>query len=197
MKRILMLTIALAVCGAAGIAVAANDTSGKAKPGSAVARLNDQKGNFIGTVWLLPRPGGKLAVRASLSWLGEGFHGFHIHTVGKCEAPFTTAGAHLNPAGVAHGSHAGDLSPLAVGRNGTAWLEFQTDRFTVDELMDADGSAIVVHASPDNLANIPARYHSHTPDASSTTFGADSSTTGTGDSGDRIACGVVQRAPSG
>ena len=62
--------------------------------------------------------------------------------------------------------------------------------------MDADGSAIVVHASPDNLANIPSRYHSHTPDASSTTFGADTSTIGTGDSGDRIACGVVQRAGS-
>jgi superoxide dismutase, Cu-Zn family len=197
MKRALMLAIAVAVTCAAGIAVAANDTSGKAKPGSAVARLNDQKGNVIGTVWFLPRPGGKLAVRASLSWLGEGFHGFHVHAVGKCETPFTTAGPHLNPTAVAHGSHAGDLSPLAVGKNGTTWLEFQTDRLTVDELMDADGSAVVVHASPDNLANIPARYHSHTPDASSTTFGADASTAGTGDSGDRIACGVVQRGPSG
>jgi Cu-Zn family superoxide dismutase len=192
MTRVLMLLVTVAAC-AAGIAVAATEHAGKAKPGSAVARLSDQKGNFIGAVWFLPRPGGKVAVRASLSWLGEGFHGFHVHTVGKCETPFTTAGAHLNPAGVAHGAHQGDMPPLQVGKGGTTWVEFQTDRFTVDDLMDADGSAVIVHASPDNLANIPPRYHSHTPDASSTTFGADASTTGTGDSGDRIACGVVQR----
>src|SRR3954454_1840496 len=131
MTKALSIAVTAAALAAAVIAVAADGTSGKARPGSAVARLTDQKGNFIGTVWLLPRPGGKLAVRASLSWLGEGFHGFHVHTVGKCEAPFTTAGGHLNPAGAPHGLHAGDLSPLQVGKGGTTWLEFQTDRFTI------------------------------------------------------------------
>src|SRR3954452_11420203 len=197
MTRALSIAVTAAALAATVIAVAADGTSGKAKPGSAVARLTDQKGNFIGSVWFLPRPGGTLAVRASLSWLAEGFHGFHVHGVGKCETPFTTAGPHLNPAAVVHGLHAGDMPALQAGKSGTTWLEFQTDRLTVAELMDADGSAVVVHASPDNLANIPARYHAHTPDSSSTTFGADASTAGTGDSGDRIACGVVQRGPTG
>jgi Cu-Zn family superoxide dismutase len=193
MKRMLALAIAIGVAGAVGIALAADTTSRKAKPGSAVARISDQKGNFIGTVWFLPRPGGKLAVRASLSWPSEGFHGVHVHSVGRCETPFTTAGPHLNPAGVPHGGHAGDLPPLQVGKNGTTWLEFQTDRVTVDDLLDADGSAVVIHAAADNLGNIPTRYHSHTPDASSGTFGADSNTAGAGDSGDRIACGVIHK----
>src|SRR3954447_15975880 len=157
MTKALSIAVTAAALAAAVIAVAADGTSGKARPGSAVARLTDQKGNFIGSVWFLPRPGGKLAVRASLSWLGEGFHGFHVHGVGKCETPFTTAGPHLNPAAVVHGLHAGDLSPLPVAKNGSGWLEFQTDRFTVAELMDADGSAVIVHASPDNLANVPGR----------------------------------------
>jgi superoxide dismutase, Cu-Zn family len=145
----------------------------------------------------LPRSGGKIAVRAAVSWLPEGFHGFHVHSVGRCEVPFTSASGHLNPAATAHGGHAGDMSSLLVGKDGRTWLEFETDRFSIDELMDADGSAVIIHGSPDNFANIPARYHAHSPDATSTIFGPDSATAATGDSGDRIACGVVERAPAG
>ena len=155
-----------------------------APPGSAVARLQDASGNRLGSVWFLPRASGKLAIRVSVSFLSEGFHGFHVHSVGKCDPPFTTAGGHFNPGGAGHGSHAGDLSPLWVDRDGRGWLELQTDRFAVADLLDADGSAIVVHAGADNLAHIPARYSVGGPDAA---------TLATGDAGSRLACGVVQR----
>jgi Cu-Zn family superoxide dismutase len=75
-----------------------------------------------------------------------------------------------------------------VNQDGSAELRFTTDRFTLRELFDADGSAIIVHADRDNLANIPERYHSHTEDV----FGPDSATLATGDAGARFACGVVR-----
>jgi superoxide dismutase, Cu-Zn family len=63
------------------------------------------------------------------------------------------------------------------------------DRFSIDQLLDGDGSAMVVHAAADNYANIPTRYHSHDADV----FGPDLTTLSAGDSGDRIACGKVRR----
>ena len=71
--------------------------------------------------------------------------------------------------------------------DGTAQLQFATGNFTVAELFDADGTAVIVHALPDNFANIPARYQSTTEG----TFGPDSATLATGDAGGRVACGVV------
>jgi superoxide dismutase, Cu-Zn family len=72
--------------------------------------------------------------------------------------------------------------------DGTASIRFETDRFSVAELFDADGSAVIAHAGRDNFANIPTRYHSHTEDV----FGPDSATLATGDAGGRTACGVVE-----
>lgn len=71
--------------------------------------------------------------------------------------PFTSAGGHFNPDGVGHGEHAGDLVPLLINRDGTGQLRFTTDRFTIAQLLDVDGSALIVHAERDNLANIPTR----------------------------------------
>jgi Cu-Zn family superoxide dismutase len=152
--------------------------------GAARARMHDAQGNFIGKVWFLPRAGGKVAVRATTSFLPAGFHGFHIHSVGRCEPPFTSAGGHYNPGSVGHGAHAGDMPVLFVGRDGNAWAEFQSDGFAIEELLDADGSAVIIHAGPDNYANIPARYSASGPDAA---------TLATGDAGARIACGVIER----
>jgi Cu-Zn family superoxide dismutase len=148
--------------------------------------LQDAAGADIGFVKLTEQ-GGKVIVRGEVSGLTPGFHGFHVHTVGECVPPFTTAGGHYNPGGVGHGSHAGDMPSLLVLDDGTAEAQFATDRYGIDELFDADGSAIIVHAGADNFANIPTRYQSTTEGV----FGPDSATLATGDAGARIACGVV------
>jgi Cu-Zn family superoxide dismutase len=105
-----------------------------------------------------------------------------VHTTGRCDAStFATAGGHFNPSGAAHNAHAGDLPSLLVNANGRATLATATDRFSLADLRDADGSAVMVHSGPDNFANIPPRYG--TPDQA---------TLDTGDSGSRVACGVVR-----
>jgi Cu-Zn family superoxide dismutase len=79
------------------------------------------------------------------------------------------------------------MPSLLVLADGTAQAQFASDRFAIDELFDADGSAIIVHAASDNFANIPTRYQSTTEGV----FGPDSATLATGDAGARVACGVV------
>jgi Cu-Zn family superoxide dismutase len=148
--------------------------------------LRGANGASIGFV-KLTKQGGKVIVRGEVSGLTPGFHGFHVHSVGQCVAPFTSAGGHYNPGGTGHGSHAGDMPTLLVLDDGSAEAQFATDRFAINELFDADGSAIIVHAAPDNLANIPTRYQSTTEGV----FGPDSATLATGDAGGRVACGVV------
>lgn len=174
---------AVGVAGSTAAAVEASSSDGP-KAGAAMARMHDAQGNSLGRVWFLPRAGGKVAVRAATSFLPAGFHGFHVHAVGTCQPPFTSAGGHYNPSSSGHGSHSGDMPVLYVGADGLAWAEFQTDALVVDELFDADGSAVIIHAGPDNYANIPARYSATGPDAT---------TLATGDAGARIACGVVER----
>ena len=154
---------------------------------SAKVTLHDAGGMTVGRV-KLTQVGGAVMVRADVQGVAPGFHGFHVHGVGECIPPFTSAGGHFNPSGTTHGDHAGDMPPLLVMDDGTASIRFQTDRFTVRDLFDADGSAVIVHADRDNLANIPVRYHSHTEDV----FGPDSATLATGDAGGRFACGVVE-----
>jgi superoxide dismutase, Cu-Zn family len=122
--------------------------------------------------------------------MAPGFHGFHVHTVGLCEAdapagPFTTAGGHYTGGATAHGDHAGDMPSLLVTQEGWAYLEFVTDRFTLADLRDADGSAVMVHEGRDNFANIPTRY------LSNGVPGPDAVTLATGDAGNRAACGVI------
>jgi Cu-Zn family superoxide dismutase len=70
---------------------------------------------------------------------------------------------------------------LLVNSDGTGKVSFETDRFALKDLFDEDGSAIIVHALPDNYANIPERYGE-----------VDQDTLETGDSGERIACGAIQ-----
>lgn len=148
----------------------------------AEATLVDGRGTVVGTVKLDQH---KHAVRVTAAFdvLPAGFHGFHVHTTGVCTGPaFTSAGGHLNPGMATHAGHAGDMPVLLVNANGSAEQSFETDRFTVDQLFDLDGSAIVVHASPDNYANIPTRYAT----------APDTTTLNTGDAGSRSACGVVE-----
>ena len=130
---------------------------------------------------------GSLVVSVDASGLTPGFHGFHIHSVGRCDGPdFTSAGSHFNT-GMAMQSmtgHDGDLPSLLVNQDGTAALRLTTDRLGVEDLLAGSGTALIVHAGPDNFANIPARY-APAPDAT---------TLATGDAGARLACGLIQAA---
>ena len=151
-------------------------------PATATVPLKAADGTAVGTATLKETSFGTVDVTVTTrTGLRSGFHGFHVHAVGKCEGPdFSTAGGHLKAEGQDHQGHNGDLPPLLVKRNGTATQRVTTDRFKLSDLRDADGSAIIVHAGPDNFANVPARYG--TPDRA---------TLDTGDSGGRAACGVV------
>jgi superoxide dismutase, Cu-Zn family len=179
------------------------------KDAGATARMKDVDGDFVGVVRLEAKKGGKVEVQAKVNDVvprGQ-FHGFHLHTTGKCDpnavdpatdkvVPFFSAGGHFNPTSDPHGEHAGDFPVLLVMENGQAREKFVTDRFKLSQLFDKDGSAVIIHEGRDNYANIPAttdgekRYHSHLEDV----FGPDSLTKATGDAGSRFACGVVRKA---
>lgn len=165
-----------------------------AHAGAARADLHNAAGDDVGSVKFIQK-GGKVTVRVSGVFpdgLAPGFKGFHVHAVGDCTPPFTSAGGHFNPGGGTHRDHAGDMPPLLVNADGTASATFATDRVTVEGLA---GKAVIVHMERDNLANIPARYHSH--DAAlnpSDSMGPDSASLATGDAGGRYACGVIAAA---
>ena len=146
--------------------------------------LKDAAGKPVGTVVMTAASAtSPVEVRVAARRLKPGFHGFHVHAVGKCEAPgFKSAMGHLKAAGQNHAGHDGDMPSLLVKRNGTASLQLTTDRFTLGDLRDRDGSAVMVHAGPDDYANIPPRY---------APGGPDQETLDTGDSGDRVACGRI------
>ncbi|MEK4630154.1 superoxide dismutase family protein [Solibacillus sp. FSL R7-0682] len=113
--------------------------------------------------------------------LTPGVHGIHIHEVGKCDPPdFTSAGAHFNPTNKKHGvenplgPHVGDLPNITVDDNGQVELNFVTADFTLkkgekNSLFDEDGSSLVIHEKADDYKTDPA-----------------------GNSGARIACGVIE-----
>lgn len=176
-----------------GVAAVAGVALLTASPGfayhTATASLVDTNGNTAGQVNLVVS-GGKMRITARVQVPGEfaGFHGFHIHATGVCDpkaanGPFTTAGGHLSEAGRTHRDHWGDLPSLLVNRDGTASMTVATDRVDLARLFDADGAAIIMHVGPDNFANIPVRYAPNGPDTT---------TTGTGDAGGRLACGVLR-----
>jgi Cu-Zn family superoxide dismutase len=199
---------ALAVVAIVAMVGAALSTAGaSAAPRGLVASMHNAAGDSIGTVQFVPTEDGKVSVKIAVSGLTPGFHGFHVHTTGTCDSaavdaagnpvPFFTAGGHYNPVTTAtHGAHAGDMTPLLVNADGTGWLKFRTDRFTTKDLMDEDGSAVILHAGADNLGNVPGttatggeRYHSHVDDV----LGADTATKATGDAGARFGCGIIEK----
>jgi Cu-Zn family superoxide dismutase len=122
------------------------------------------------------------------------FHGMHIHandnpaSVVGCVAPtFASAGGHLSAAGSVHGKHMGDLPVLLALADGTARYHFVTDRF---RLADLSGAVVIVHALADNYNNVP---RGSKPDQYTANSGdAVTLTDDTGNSGDRIGCGVIK-----
>jgi len=185
----------MAIAGAGGAAVSAigSEDDGARRAGAvlrdeggarrASAVLRDADGQRVGRVEFRQRRGA-VRVRVRARDLPPGFHGFHVHAVGRCQPPgFTTAGGHLKREGQEHRDHAGDLPVLLVNRDGTGRLVTVTDRFSLRDLRDADGSAVIVHANPDNYANIPTDRYDPDPDRT---------TLDTGDAGARLACGVIR-----
>lgn len=131
--------------------------------------------------------------------LSPGFHGVHIHSVGKCEpdsvaptggAPgnFNSAGGHYQAPGHTGQPESGDLTSLQVRKDGAALLVTTTDAFTKDDLISGGGSAIMIHAGPDNFGNIPPERYTQVNGAP----GPDATTMSTGDAGKRVACGVIR-----
>lgn len=151
------------------------------------ADILDANGNTVGQMILVDAGNGKTVIQIQVTGLPPGWHGFHLHEVGQCdpsgEEPFASAGDHWTLGGETHPNHTGDMPSLLTGQDGTARLAFETDRFTIAALFDADGTAAMIHADPDNFAHIPERYG--TPDEE---------TLSTGDSGARLACGVIVEA---
>lgn len=159
-------------------AAPASTASSTPKPLTATAELKDKDGNTVASVALTEQSGGVRIVLTATK-LPAGQHGWHIHAVGKCDAPdFTTAGGHFNPDGKQHGTlnpqgpHAGDLGNLTAGADGTARAELAAKVTLAPgsaSLLKPDGTAIVIHAGIDDDKTDPA-----------------------GNSGARIACGVVK-----
>jgi superoxide dismutase, Cu-Zn family len=169
--------------------------SGGSDGGRAHVILRNAQGDQIGYVNLTDDRGTTLvSVRAS--GLTPGFHGFHVHSVGVCNpagpVPFESAGGHFNPTGTAEGMQAGAFPVLLAGQDGTATASFRDDNFSLNQLFGPSGSSIVIHAMPDNYANIPSRY------TSGGAPGPDMETRMTGDGGTRVACGIIAApGPSG
>ena len=166
-----------------------------------VAELKNPEGAAVATAEIV-FSGGFATVTVKTTQpgvLAPGFHGLHIHSVGKCEpnsvapaggAPgdFLSAGGHFQVPG--HTAHptSGDLASLQVRSDGTATLVTTTDAFTADELLAGNKTAIIIHEKADNFGNIPAdRYQQIAGGAP----GPDEATMSTGDAGKRLACGVI------
>jgi Cu-Zn family superoxide dismutase len=140
----------------------------------AVATLRTASGQDVGRATVREVAGG-LRVTIDARFLTPGMHGAHLHTIGRCEAPdFASAGPHWNPTAMKHGSmnpqgpHEGDLPNLVIGADGRGTLGINIAGASFDALVDADGAAMVIHAAADDMMTDPS-----------------------GNSGGRIACGVL------
>jgi Cu-Zn family superoxide dismutase len=168
-----------------GCATGANESAGSAgqrgSGAAATVTLLDAAGNAKGQATLTPSGSGVL-LAANVTGMAQGAYGIHLHTTGKCEGPaFTTAGPHWNPTQKMHGlenpqgRHMGDLPNVTVGLDGTGSVQATIAGASLTggatPLIDADGAALVVHAAADDYKTDPS-----------------------GNSGPRVACGIVTPA---
>ena len=182
----LLLALGLTACGTD------DEPAGSAAGEAVSASLRMADGGEAGKVEVtFTEDGTTLSVQAT--GLPLGLHGFHIHKTGSCEpnsadpakpamkGAFLSAAGHVAKVGQSHGAHDGDLPSLLVRGDGSARLVVTTDRLTRANVLDADGSAVMVHEKADNFGNVPTRYAPT----------LDDTTKKTGDAGPRIACAVL------
>ena len=143
---------------------------------TATAAMKDAAGRDLGTLTLTDTPQG-LMVMGELKGLTPGDHGIHVHMVGQCQPPFESAGAHWNPTSKQHGlqnsagPHLGDMQNLTIATDSSGTGHLTTPGGTLrgaNALLDTDGASVVVHAKADDQRTDPS-----------------------GNSGARVACGVV------
>jgi Cu-Zn family superoxide dismutase len=142
----------------------------------------------------------RVRIRPNQNVTPGSFHGLHVHANDNpangsgCVADpaqprstwFTAVDGHFAEVGQTHGHHKGDLPSPLVQADGTATMQFTTDRIAPAELV---GRAIILHFGADNFGNIPVgdlpdQYKPNDPAATT-------KTANTGNAGDRVACGVV------
>jgi Cu-Zn family superoxide dismutase len=172
-KTIILLAILLLI----SLMVGATTRGMAAKYASAA--LKDAAGKEVGQANFTEDEKGIVHVEVHVKGLSPGLHATHIHENGSCSPTFAAAGAHYNPTGKHHGfknpngPHAGDLPDIEVNAAGDGYLSTTTDRVTLSpgpvSLFNGNGTALVIHAKPDDNMSDPA-----------------------GNSGDRIACGVIK-----
>jgi superoxide dismutase, Cu-Zn family len=152
-------------------------------PPVAVAHLSDSSGRVVGNAVFL-QDGGSVRILLDVVGVTPGSKAVHIHEVGQCDAPsFESAGAHFNPdtthhgIGTRRGPHAGDLPNIVVDATGKGHLEFTNKHVNVKpgkgarSLLSGKGTTLVLHADADDMRTDP-----------------------DGESGPRLACGVIVRA---
>ena len=169
---------------ASGCAMDRAGESDMAMPASgarATATLMDAGGVTKGTA-TFRQTGSGLRIEVAAMGMAPGPKGLHFHMTGRCDAPdFTTAGGHWNPSAMKHGKdaamgpHMGDLPNIAIGANGRGRMTTTVPNAMLTggamPLIDADGAAIIIHAAPDDYRTDPS-----------------------GNSGARLACGVMTAA---
>lgn len=174
MKKLPLFASALALCAMPAFAQDA---------ATATAAFIDAEGAEIGSV-TLTQGEGNVTITGELNNVPAGDHGFHFHAVGDCDPTdaFESAGDHFNPTDHQHGlenpegPHAGDLPNVTADRNSNVTVDLQSDLISLEEgdpayVFDSDGTAMVLHADPDDNVTDPS-----------------------GNSGDRIACAVIEAA---
>jgi Cu-Zn family superoxide dismutase len=203
LKRVLALgTAAVTTAVTAALLIGPQATAHNA---SFRATLRDPDGRRVGTVdFRISRYATQVdaRLRPNANVTPDQFHGFHVHANADpangrgCVADpdadpatwFVSADGHLAAQGEGHGNHQGDLPSPLVLADGTARLSFTTDRIEPSLLR---GRAVILHDRPDNFGNIPVGTapNQYQPNSAAAT----DLTTRTGNAGNRVACGLIDR----